>query len=145
METYELVRKTMDEAQLSGDIWQATDEAEQILIQWGDWKHDHLHLKYVMDKKGFSQVEEKVTEEDGSDCYSSLHTFIKKPHYTTVITIGKNVTDIIRLECVMSAVKMPTGNISYRVKLSEGEGWAHEGNNLCLDDKGFWHIEENYN
>ncbi len=145
METYELVRNVMNEAQLSGDICEATDEKVQILIEWGDWKHDHLHLKYVMGKNGYTQIEEKVTEENGCDCYSSLHTFVKRPHYNTIITIGKNVTDIMRLDCVVSAVKMPTGSISYRVRVPDGLAWAHEGNNLCRDDKGIWHIEEKYN
>ena len=47
-----------------------------IEIEWGDWKHDHLRLKWIMEKNGFRQAGEDVTEEDGSDCYSATHTFI---------------------------------------------------------------------
>ena len=41
----------------------------------GDWKHDHLYLRHVMTKNGYTQVYEMVTEEDGDDAYSSIHTF----------------------------------------------------------------------
>ena len=44
-------------------------------VQWGDWKHDHGFLTYIMQEYGYKQVREVITEEDGSDCYSSIHTF----------------------------------------------------------------------
>ena len=52
-----------------------------IEINWGDWKHDHLRTKWivaeVLDMMGFSgqyTMTEEVTEEDGSDTYSAIHT-----------------------------------------------------------------------
>ena len=48
-----------------------------ISIEWGDWKHDHLYLKYKMEQKGFVQIDEILTEENGSDCYSALHIYRK--------------------------------------------------------------------
>jgi len=48
-----------------------------VNITWGDWKHEHLRCKWLLEKKGFKQIGEDVTEEDGSDCYSSVHHFIK--------------------------------------------------------------------
>ena len=48
-----------------------------IDIEWGDWKHDHLYLKYKMEQKGFVQIDEILTEENGSDCYSALHIYRK--------------------------------------------------------------------
>lgn len=50
----------------------------EIEINWGDWKHDHLHLKWLMEEHFSNKLEyvgEKVTEEDGSDCYSAIHYF----------------------------------------------------------------------
>ena len=47
----------------------------EVYIEWGDWKHDHAHTDYCMKVNGFKKVGEEVTEEDGSDCYSSVHTY----------------------------------------------------------------------
>ncbi len=52
-----------------------------IEINWGDWKHNHLCTKWiveeVLDMMGFSgqyTMTEEITEENGSDTYSALHT-----------------------------------------------------------------------
>lgn len=47
-----------------------------IEIEWGDWKHEHGYADYVMKQNGFTKIKEEVTEEDGSDCYSSNHYYI---------------------------------------------------------------------
>lgn len=50
-------------------------------IHWGDWKHDHLYHEYLMEeyaKKNDLIIighDSEVTEEDGSDCYSAIHTY----------------------------------------------------------------------
>ena len=48
-----------------------------INISWGDWKHDHGWCKELMRYLGYKQLGVFVTEEDGSDCYSAEHTYIK--------------------------------------------------------------------
>lgn len=48
-----------------------------IGLFWGDWKHEHRHLEHVMKMNGYEQINENVTEEDGSDCYSAEHVFRK--------------------------------------------------------------------
>lgn len=47
-------------------------------VIWGDWKHDHLLLRNLMLSNGYEFVREQVTLEDGSDTYSSIHTYKKK-------------------------------------------------------------------
>ena len=47
-----------------------------IEIECGDWKHEHGYADYVMSQHGFTKVQEQVTEEDGSDCYSSNHYYL---------------------------------------------------------------------
>ncbi len=42
----------------------------------GDWKHDHGYLDYLMAEKGYKKVGEEVTNEDGSDWYESVHTYV---------------------------------------------------------------------
>ena len=46
-----------------------------IDINWGDWKHEHLRLDWLMREIGATPFGEKVTEENGSDCYSATHYF----------------------------------------------------------------------
>jgi hypothetical protein len=51
-----------------------------IGINWGDWKHEHgyadyLVKKFFMDKGLGIEVEEEVTEENGSDAYSADHYY----------------------------------------------------------------------
>ena len=48
----------------------------QVSIEWGDWKHDHLRADWIASNAGFSKLDERVTEEDGSDCYSSTHYYV---------------------------------------------------------------------
>lgn len=45
-------------------------------IHWGDWKHDHLRAKWIMEEKGAICLGDVVTEENGSDCYSAVHHFV---------------------------------------------------------------------
>ena len=47
----------------------------EVVVEWGDWKHDHAYLDWVMNENGFVKTNEVVTEDDGSDCYSAVHTF----------------------------------------------------------------------
>jgi hypothetical protein len=49
-----------------------------VSISWGDWKHSHLWCKTLMGYLGYNQIGERVTEENGSDCYSSEHYYIKR-------------------------------------------------------------------
>ena len=46
-----------------------------ITIKWGDWKHDHLCCRHIMQSLGYTFVREEVIEEDGSDAYSAVHYY----------------------------------------------------------------------
>ena len=46
-----------------------------IKVTWGDWKHSHLYLDHLMQELGYELLSEKVTEENGSDTYSSDHYY----------------------------------------------------------------------
>lgn len=47
-----------------------------VLVEWGDWKHSHGRLDYLVNNelKPIS-IDSVVTEEDGSDTYSAKHTY----------------------------------------------------------------------
>lgn len=47
-------------------------------IDWGDWKHEHLWARDLMGYIGYTEIGNEVTEENGSDCYSARHYFVKE-------------------------------------------------------------------
>lgn len=49
-----------------------------VNIEWGDWRHDHEYCDYLMKQRGWELDSESVSDEDGSDCYSSTHTYKRK-------------------------------------------------------------------
>lgn len=63
------------------EVWSALGgddvKAVCVSISRGDWKHDHLWARNLMSYLGYVKVGEVVTEEDGSDCYSAKHTYVK--------------------------------------------------------------------
>lgn len=72
---YDIIYKTLREKDADFDeIWH-DDDGFAISVNWGDWKHSHAYLKHLMRELGYTQIEEELTEEDGSDTYSSIHYF----------------------------------------------------------------------
>lgn len=56
------------------------DDSYVIDVEWGDWKHDHGHLGWLVTNWFEAQGrvvshKSQTTEQDGSDCYSALHYF----------------------------------------------------------------------
>lgn len=81
------VEEDLDKLMEENHVWcevtvskMETDNVIEIERNWGDWKHDHLRIKYLVSEYlmshgyTFSYFEE-VTEEDGSDCYSAIHVY----------------------------------------------------------------------
>ena len=64
---------------ISANGWEYSEfENEvQIEISWGDWKHDHRYLEHLMGELDYILVDKKITNEDGSDCYSADHYYKK--------------------------------------------------------------------
>lgn len=52
------------------------DDVIEAEIEWGDWKHDHLRADWIAAETGFTKLGDRVTDEDGSDCYSAIHYYI---------------------------------------------------------------------
>ena len=65
------------------DVFTADDRV-MVDISWGDWKHDHIRCDKLMENLGYTLVEEEVTEEDGSDCYSAIRHYIPKGSITNL-------------------------------------------------------------
>ena len=73
----EKIQKVLDDNDLFGSVYNHKDlPIIYVEINWGDWKHDHLRTKCLLESIGCVYAGEDVTEEDGSDCYSAIHTYI---------------------------------------------------------------------
>lgn len=48
----------------------------EIYVEDGDWKHEHLVLRHLMEENGFTFMGKEITNENGSDCYSAVHTYM---------------------------------------------------------------------
>ena len=59
------------------DVYCQTDDNVVVNIDWGDYKHDHAWCQELMGYLGYKRVSFDVTDEDGSDCFSAEHTYIK--------------------------------------------------------------------
>lgn len=70
---YDLIK----ENHLFGEIVEEKENMIAIEISWGDWKHDHLRLNWIMQENfpEIKKIDTFTTEEDGSDCYSAIHYF----------------------------------------------------------------------
>lgn len=77
MDIEKKIQKIFKENEISHDFDVFEDGSVDIHVIWGDWKHQHGYLDYVMKQNGFLLLKKVTTEEDGSDCYSATHTYIE--------------------------------------------------------------------
>jgi len=78
MNVVQHIQATFKEKQLSvGAIYEIDENEVLVCISWGDWKYEHLRCDSIMKGLGYVKVQEVITEDNGTDCYSSEHTFIK--------------------------------------------------------------------
>ena len=69
------VKRIFKENNLTYEWWVVDNGNILVVVEWGDWKHDHAFLKYVMRKNHYRVVEEIVTESDETDAYSAEYEF----------------------------------------------------------------------
>lgn len=67
-----------------------------------------------------------------------------KSNYVMIVQIGRNVTDIMDLPCVDSVRKSFEGTLVYQVNtFHNSPKCAREGDYICKDHNGEWHVETN--
>ena len=81
----ETIYKDIDKLIQDSNIWaevgiDPSSNTIEIEINWGDWKHDHLRCDWLIDdyinEHSLRCIKsETITEENGSDTYSSIHYF----------------------------------------------------------------------
>lgn len=70
------LQQFLNEKKLYYDV----DENEDcfiITIEWGDWKHDHGHLQYLMNYLPLSLIKREITQTNDSDCFSAIYYYSK--------------------------------------------------------------------
>lgn len=72
------IEKIMEKHHIIGEIVEDTDNVVAVEISWGDWKHEHARLRWLVlnEMRNVQRYEETTTEEDGADCYSAIHKFV---------------------------------------------------------------------
>lgn len=70
--------KVLTNGRISGELIHFNDKSFEIEVNWGDWKHDHIHLDNLITGifDNVSIADLITTEEDGSDNYSAIHRYI---------------------------------------------------------------------
>lgn len=74
----QMIQKFLSDNSCYADLAEVSKERIILSISWGDWKHDHGWADTLMRYLGWSCDDEIVTEENGSDCYSSDHYYYKE-------------------------------------------------------------------
>lgn len=71
------VEKALEKHYIFANVYQHEDlPVIDVDINWGDWKHSHLYADMIVEELGGMLLSTKVTAEDGSDCYSAIHSYI---------------------------------------------------------------------
>lgn len=68
-------RMLIDNSIMFSDVSENDDGTIEIGIECGDWKHDHDFCDFLMSSNGYELVDEYEIDENGSDCYSSIHQY----------------------------------------------------------------------
>lgn len=71
------IEKYLNRNGLYPDAVYGTDRHVKIEITDGDWKHEHGRCRHLMAMAGYVREDIEVTQEDGSDCFSAVHTYAK--------------------------------------------------------------------
>lgn len=73
----EMIQRYLSDNGVYAEVYIDRNKFINVLISWGDWKHEHMWATTLMHFLGYKQHKEIVIEEDGSDCYSARHTYFK--------------------------------------------------------------------
>lgn len=77
--TEKKIYELMKEHHIMGEVVDYNEAIKMVAVEitWGDWKHDHLRMNWLMEENfsNLRSIHTQTTEEDGSDCYSAIHYY----------------------------------------------------------------------
>lgn len=116
-------------------------------INWGDWKHEHLRSKWLLEEL-FEQlgikarIESEVTEENGSDCYSARYMVYGVGTVNEALEVEEQPNDVEEPPFLPNA----GDDVLYRGKMTkvlETEDYDPEYDDYdCLIRNPFWNGED---
>lgn len=73
------IHDLMRENYIMGEVVDYNGDIRMVAVEiiWGDWKHGHLRLDWLM-RENFPELRSITvctTEEDEGDCYSAIHYY----------------------------------------------------------------------
>ena len=75
-ELYLRVWKLLSSHQMYYGIDVINSASVSIPVYDGDWKHEHLGLRRLMENNGFTFLGHEITGNTDEDCYSAVHTYM---------------------------------------------------------------------
>ena len=66
------IEKILTANKIFPDYCEPYEYGVKVSVRWGDWKHDHAAIRYLLSSR-YDYDGYVVNEEDGSDCYSADH------------------------------------------------------------------------
>lgn len=74
MEKVERIRKALTDNRIYAEVEKVKDGVVKVTIEEGDWKQAHRYADYLIEEMfPDCTITQRVTESDGSDCYSAEH------------------------------------------------------------------------
>ena len=67
----------LSDNEIYADVYENPEGIVSVEISWGDWKHEHLWCRDLMNYIGYTETDSRVTEDDDSDTYSVIHYYAK--------------------------------------------------------------------
>ena len=75
-ELYMRVWKLLTDHQMYYFISVINSSSVEVSVEDGDWKHEHLVLRRLMENNGFTFLGHEITGNTDEDCYSAVHTYM---------------------------------------------------------------------
>ena len=75
-ELYMRVWKLLTDHQMYYSISVINSSSVEVSVEDGDWKHEHLVLRRLMESNGFTFLGHEITGNTDEDCYSAVHTYM---------------------------------------------------------------------
>lgn len=67
------LRNILDNSNISFEIWSIDNDHCEVYVNWGDWKHEHMVLMYILTNNDYD-FEREVIDENDSDCFSAKYS-----------------------------------------------------------------------
>lgn len=75
MQFKEKIENIFMENKLPYDWWMEGNDVLHVTVEDGDWKHDHIRLKYILANFYILPIDRLITKENDDDTFSAEYFF----------------------------------------------------------------------